>query len=257
MNYTEPPNYVCSFIAPNNENMLCVSFDKPLSHEDEMAIAKFLIAALPAESDQNTEHQHSRLSDPDGLLSLANIIEDMHPVLIVGGAECPDFSLGPADTKQIVSALRFNASMNKHGALQAIEETLKECYNRLRYDGDLHDNHGLELRRDASWSAMRMAEQALDLMAELSANASVQSDGSLCGESLSEPNLPTGMVMVPREVMEAARFYVSACAARPDKVFPSAKGDLRDLDAILSASSPTVVGRDDVQKDTPLRKHKS
>jgi len=40
-------------------------------------------------------------------------------------------------------------------------EALIECANRLRYDGDLHAQQGLETRRDASWGAMRMAEDAI------------------------------------------------------------------------------------------------
>lgn len=42
-----------------------------------------------------------------------------------------------------------------------IELALRECANRCRYDGDLFADQQNPLRRDASWEAMRMAEEAL------------------------------------------------------------------------------------------------
>jgi hypothetical protein len=38
---------------------------------------------------------------------------------------------------------------------------LRECANRLRYDGDLLHQQGLVERRDAAWAAMAMAEAAI------------------------------------------------------------------------------------------------
>lgn len=47
------------------------------------------------------------------------------------------------------------------GQLENARSVLRECANRLRYDGDLFHDQGNEMRRDASWRAQELAEAAL------------------------------------------------------------------------------------------------
>lgn len=62
------------------------------------------------------------------------------------------------DADGIANANLIVRAVNSYDDMLA---ALKECVNRCRYDGDLHDDHGDETRRDASWEAMRMAEAAI------------------------------------------------------------------------------------------------
>lgn len=231
----------------------------PVSIGEEMGIRK----KSPAESDQNTEHQHSRLSDPshaakpewvtplidalakhmwgqthDGHFDDPYCTEDQTRLIYWGDAE---------------AAYEFLARN-----LDARQEAAARALCRHTWRNDISETN-LNSFVDAHWrDHLSGARVALKADAEKR-----QNDSGECQPPavFAEPNLPTGMVMVPREeIIEECAKIAEAKAVeflspeyatgQPFSSFNERFACEQVAKAIraLSASSPTVVGEDDVQR---------